>query len=598
MNLPLILDIAIGLIFIYLILSLLASEIQEFIATVFQWRAKHLKESIENLLAGDSKDPEEIKRAIELANKLYANPLLENINQEAKGQLVKLPRSLTWKIGDLYRLITTGSRETVFGSSKHTGPSYIPSETFATTLLETLKIPILVQQFSESKLKEFQQNLLKDIKDWFFLPDGNPKIAGIDNDSLSRNVAPSGEPAKSLLKQFHKLEDEYNKILEDFINNTATLEITIERMKERLEKYISGSKPRLSGIDGAAETFDAHMQSLTERFEENERNVLLRGLRPSLDQVVKIINIDRENLPQSVRESILALAHRAQSRVEIIETDINQLREEIELWFDRSMERASGVYKRNAKGAAIVIGFLIAIAANGDTFYMVSRLSTDRDLRNVIAQNAQMVNEICSPTTPTSAAAPTGKLTPAPALTATQTSQEYLDCVRNQTESVLKKVSLPFGWSTDHLKNQWNFPYQNNPTNWPIWSVINVLLPISLFTLLISSIVQIVRIILEYPYTKLGYFWLAWLSFFTVILVIFTGVKVIFGWLLSALAISMGASFWFDLLSKVINVRNTGPKPASSDSNQPVSTNTQTIHNTSTRSNTQTAHNTSTRSGS
>lgn len=43
MNLPFILDVAIGLIFIYLILSLLASEIQELIATVFQWRAEHLK---------------------------------------------------------------------------------------------------------------------------------------------------------------------------------------------------------------------------------------------------------------------------------------------------------------------------------------------------------------------------------------------------------------------------------------------------------------------------------------------------------------------------------------------------------------------------
>ncbi len=65
---------------------------------------------------------------------------------------------------------------------------------------------------------------------------------------------------------------------------------------------------------------------------------------------------------------------------------------------------------------------------------------------------------------------------------------------------------------------------------------------------------------------------MAWLSFLTVILVVFTGVKVIFGWLLSALAISMGVPFWFDLLSKVINVRNTGSKPASSDTNQPVST--------------------------
>ncbi|MEM8719732.1 MAG: hypothetical protein AAGE84_10545 [Cyanobacteria bacterium P01_G01_bin.39] len=32
--------------------------------------------------------------------------------------------------------------------------------------------------------------------------------------------------------------------------------------------------------------------------------------------------------------------------------------------------------------------------------------------------------------------------------------------------------------------------------------------------------------------------------------------KVIFGWSISAIAISMGAPFWFDLLDKVMNVRN------------------------------------------
>jgi hypothetical protein len=41
MSFPVIVDIAIGLAFIYLLLSLLASEIQELIATILQWRAKH-----------------------------------------------------------------------------------------------------------------------------------------------------------------------------------------------------------------------------------------------------------------------------------------------------------------------------------------------------------------------------------------------------------------------------------------------------------------------------------------------------------------------------------------------------------------------------
>jgi hypothetical protein len=37
--------------------------------------------------------------------------------------------------------------------------------------------------------------------------------------------------------------------------------------------------------------------------------------------------------------------------------------------------------------------------------------------------------------------------------------------------------------------------------------------------------------------------------------------KKVLGWLISALAISMGAAFWFDVLGKFINVRNAGKKP-------------------------------------
>jgi hypothetical protein len=37
------------------------------------------------------------------------------------------------------------------------------------------------------------------------------------------------------------------------------------------------------------------------------------------------------------------------------------------------------------------------------------------------------------------------------------------------------------------------------------------------------------------------------------------------GWILSALAISLGAPFWFDLLNRFMRVRNTGVSPQESD---------------------------------
>ncbi|MFM6531897.1 MAG: hypothetical protein ACKPIB_27020, partial [Dolichospermum sp.] len=77
MNLPFILDVALGLIFIYLILSLLASEIQELMTTVLQWRAEHLRRSVEIFLAGDAQNSEK-PEVIQLVNRIYGNPLIQS----------------------------------------------------------------------------------------------------------------------------------------------------------------------------------------------------------------------------------------------------------------------------------------------------------------------------------------------------------------------------------------------------------------------------------------------------------------------------------------------------------------------------------------
>jgi hypothetical protein len=38
------------------------------------------------------------------------------------------------------------------------------------------------------------------------------------------------------------------------------------------------------------------------------------------------------------------------------------------------------------------------------------------------------------------------------------------------------------------------------------------------------------------------------------------GIKIL-GWIVTALAISLGAPFWFDLLRKLVNIRSSGTKP-------------------------------------
>lgn len=349
MSLPAILNVAITLVFIYLILSLLASEIQEIIAAFLQWRAKNLKEAIEIFLVG-AIQPEEsnteklgqlpankeanVKKAITLATELYRHPLIQSLNQTKLGKVTP---------------------------SHRIGPSYIPSETFASALLQILELDEKIQKL--------------------------------------RN------------------KNQLNNIIEEAIKD-----------------------------------------------------------------------IKHSNLPVNLelKKNLIVLAKRAQRKTQNIDEQIYQFEREVETWFNRSMERASGVYKRNAKGFAILLGSLIAVGANADTLHIFSMLSKDSVLSAGISQYANQTVQKCEKE----------NLPP----------DEYLNCVGIQVNNKeLSKLSLPIGW---------NFPLET---------------PKSFLTGLVIVILKFV------------------------------------GWLLTGIAISMGASFWFDLLNRFINVRYAGKKPTSSN---------------------------------
>lgn len=94
------LDVAIGVVFLLLILSMVVSMVNEFIAKIFSWRSENLKEGISNLLS----DPD----AQALAKLVYDQPLIQSLGRQRKG-------------GD------------------PANPSYIPSRRFAQALTESIK---------------------------------------------------------------------------------------------------------------------------------------------------------------------------------------------------------------------------------------------------------------------------------------------------------------------------------------------------------------------------------------------------------------------------------------------------------------------------
>jgi hypothetical protein len=188
-----------------------------------------------------------------------------------------------------------------------------------------------------------------------------------------------------------------------------------------------------------------------------------------------------EELPPSKIKSAL------QASLLSAQGDFNAFRMSVATWFDDSMDRLSGAYKRHLKLISIFVGCVAAIGMNVDTFVVTRSLWVDGDLRAKIVQASN-------------AAITRGES--AEAGTLTEVGKVYKAAAEEQRP-------LPVGW-----------PIRGCPCA--------ALTP--------------------------AYAW-------------FLIVK-LFGWFVTGIALSLGAPFWFDLLSKFINIRGAGVKPDRQDAKE------------------------------
>jgi hypothetical protein len=617
MNLPLVLDVVVSLVFIYLALSLLASEIQELIATLLQWRARHLRDSITNLFSGGTSQSREQMHVGNLVDAIYDDPLVRDINQEARGAVATGFRQVT-------RWLFPGNRKGAYGQDRSTGPSYIEPETFATAFTERLGISTLVNQLVEIRLEKFIQKMVGSVtlsQDGVVFNDpsevtGLREIANRHGIDLSKDFG------------FRGLAEDFQQIERDYKAGSNNLDISIERMSEAWERYFESysvkDNPETAYYLDRAKAYKLSLFGI-----KNERVLLSGGLQPTIQEVSQIIDrgssvykeiagryslvqneaeaivaavnqratelyesahrvvgdnadglyssTDEEldhyvdmalgeltdeqyqtyrdykayrkaeqvldRLPASLRESMGILARRAQSRTKQGRDVVNHFRDEVATWFDRSMSRASGVYKRNAKGVALLVGLSIAAFTNSDTFHILDRVASDDSLRRVVTDRAgQIAQQNATP----------GNLRPG------QVAAE-LESLKNQTDQVLSDMPLPITWNPGNLSRQLGCPYDSVPASTTPGDFPYALLTQEQWKQLYRSclppevtpnydapiVFQVLDMINRRPFAFL---------------------RMVSGWGLSGIAIAMGAPFWFDLLSRLMNVRNTGSKPKSSES--------------------------------
>ena len=196
-------------------------------------------------------------------------------------------------------------------------------------------------------------------------------------------------------------------------------------------------------------------------------------------------------LPPAVRQVLQPLVSGPQK-------DAEKLRTALEAFYDDTMARVSGWYKRKTQIILIVIGIVLVPAINANTIKMGERMWKDNTVRAAVVAQAQA---IASPT-PT----PTGGSGSGSDADAVRAATQKLNNAADGVNGV-DKVGIPMGWRGD-------------------------------------AVPRSVR----------------------------TFAMAVGGWILTVLAISLGAPFWFDTLSRLSRLRSSGkpetPLPASA-SGQP-----------------------------
>jgi len=176
--------------------------------------------------------------------------------------------------------------------------------------------------------------------------------------------------------------------------------------------------------------------------------------------------------------------------------DGQKMKVNIEKWFDSSMDRVAGWYKRRTQVVNIGLAVAFTVAVNVDSVLIVNSLSNDAALRAALVAQAQAMVRDAPPT-----AAPSG----GPSVDALQ-----------QRVDRLKGLGLPVGWTAEANEDF---------RQWPGWL----------------------------PGGRAASAWgAAWAA---------TVRHHFLGWVLTALAASLGAPFWFDLLSKIVTIRSSGNVP-------------------------------------
>lgn len=541
-----ILDTVIGLMFVFLLVSMLVTIMNEMIAAFFLSRARWLRLGIERLLG------------TEWAKQMYAHPLIEGTAQN--GDAVAAGRD---------------------------GPSYIPSRSFANVLMDVI-------QRNSKGIVECQHALRAALD--------SAAAAGATVESLKAQIAAeciklrtTGRVgAAAAIDLAHRLDAPTGPDTRKWL---ADLDARLGELKKLDKPELDKLLQTLAALVADGVSVKAGAAELRTRFNDAVEGLLtgpasgvlkdeltamgkrLQGPYTVADARADIqwfidgmsaryVRQMLEELPEGRMHDLLL------TLFEDAKNDAEKFKENIEIWFNNAMDRVNGWYKRHSQWVVAGLAVFTVIAMNIDAIAIVKHLQVYPGAREALVEQAKAYTK-----PPAEALAP-------PAKRSINSGERYSDMLplkepsKGETVEVSSdnpmvevltpsvkieegKTEVPFTLDTRFFDKpssvRIKFKRENNPTEELLLAlkpglpaqfqavqanIAALSLPIGWVRngtsaevengqILPSGLADIGRLVLQHG----------------------------FGWFLTVLAATLGAPFWFDTLNRIISIRSAGKAP-------------------------------------
>ncbi len=305
-----ILDTAIGIVFIFVLVSTLVTIGNELIASVLNSRAAWLRVGVERLLGSD------------LAAALYAHPMVGGA-QEAPGNDEPSLRQRWVRLGGLARI---WARE---GGAQ---PSYIASRTFANVLLDLVHAKTEVLQSAQEALG---------------------RLCGIASPGSSGHTGGGTDSVDAPATDFATFSASARRTADDLTTKSPTVAVALRRLVLQMPASTSLEDAR-TAVLGFSDALTAH----------GLQDMLAALPNKKVGDVLRVLLRDAEG-------------------------DIDVFKANVEIWFNNAMDRVAGWYKRRSQWVVFALGIAIAVAMNIDSLSIIHVLQTSPAARDSLVAQAK-----------------------------------------------------------------------------------------------------------------------------------------------------------------------------------------------------------------